>query len=162
MNKDEILRALQDQHQEMLQAIDGLSPEEMQVPGVIGEWSVKDILFHNTMWEAELVKLLFQTEQGQTPTSYLAKASDIEGTNAAWYALGKDRTLEQVLDDFEGVRRQTIRRVSPFSDDDLNSVQRFPWLKDRLLGRLIAEVSFEHDAEHCEQIRRWRSENLKH
>jgi uncharacterized damage-inducible protein DinB len=157
MNKDEILKALQDERRELLQTIAELTAEEMHSPGVAGEWSVKDILFHISTWEAELVKLLFQAEQGQTPISYLAKASDIDGVNAAWYIQGKERPLEQVLDDFESVRRQTIRRVQSFTDEDLNSTQRFPWLKNRLLGRLIAEVSFEHDAEHTDQIRRWRA-----
>ena len=37
-------------------------------PGVVGQWSLKDILVHLTLWEAELVTLLFQARQGQKPS----------------------------------------------------------------------------------------------
>lgn len=156
MTQDEILDALEDQREAFLEAIDGLSDEQLDDPGVVDHWSVKDIMFHLTMWEAELVKLLWQAAQGAQPTTAHFSKTSVDELNAAWSAQSQNRTMEQVIDDFAGVRKQTSRRVGAFKDADLDDPQRYPWLKDHPLWVWIAEDSFKHEAEHTAQIRAWR------
>jgi hypothetical protein len=156
MNQDEILDALEDQREKFLEAIDGLKEDQLAEPGVVGEWSVKDIMFHLTMWEAELVKLLWQAAQGVQPTTVHFGKTPVDELNAAWSGLSRTRSLDQVIDDFAGVRKQTSRRVSAFKDQDLKDAQRFPWLKGHPLWEWIAEDSFKHEAEHTAQILAWR------
>jgi hypothetical protein len=55
MTKSEILTALNEGRERFLEAIEDLTPDKMKETGVVGEWSVKDILVHLTRWEAELV-----------------------------------------------------------------------------------------------------------
>ena len=76
--------------------------------------------------------------------------------NHTWSLQARSRTLDQVVDDFAGVRKQTGRRLGAFSDKDLNDPQRYPWLEDRPLWVWIGEDSFKHEAEHTDQIRQWR------
>lgn len=156
MTQDEILDALEDQREAFLEAIDGLSDEQLEQPGVIGDWSIKDIMFHLTMWESELVKLLWQAAQGVQPTTVHFSKVSVDERNAAWSALARDRSLEQVIDDFAGVRKQTSRRLAAFKDKDLQDPKRYPWLKDHPLWVWIAEDSFKHEAEHTAQIIQWR------
>ena len=157
MNKDEILDALEDEREKLLDAIDGLPEEALLEPGVIEGWSIKDVLYHLSMWEAEMVKLLWQASQGQKPTTVHFGKIDVDATNAAWLAQGQERSLELVLADFQAVRRQTGRRVDIFSDADLNDPQHYSWLKGRPLWEWIAGDSFEHEAEHAAQIVEWRA-----
>jgi hypothetical protein len=156
MTQDEILDALEDERENFLEAIDGLSEGQLEEPGVVGDWSVKEIMFHLTLWEAELVKLLWQAAQGSQPTTAHFSKTPVDELNAAWSVQSKSRTLEQVIDDFAGVRKQTSRRLEAFKDNDLNDVKRYPWLKDHPLWVWIAEDSFKHEAEHIAQIRQWR------
>jgi hypothetical protein len=156
MTQDEILDALEDQREAFLEAIDGLSDEQLEQPGVVGQWSIKDIMFHLTLWEAELVKLLWQAVQGVQPTTAHFSKTPVDELNAAWSAQFPGRTLEQVIDDFAGVRKQTSRRVTAFKDADLASSQRYPWQKGYPLWVWIAEDSFKHEAEHTAHIRQWR------
>jgi len=156
MTHDEILDALEDQREAFLEAIDGLSDEQLQLPGVVGDWSVKDLMFLLTLWEAELVKLLYQAAQGLQPTTVHFNDTPVDQLNAAWSLQSASRTLVQVVDDFAGVRKQTGRRLAAFQDHDLIDPQRFPWLKDYPLWVWIAEGSFKHEAEHTAQIRQWR------
>jgi hypothetical protein len=156
MNKDEVLDALEDEREKFLDAIEGLSPEQMSEPGVVDTWSVKDIIHHLSLWEAEMVRLLYQVLEGEKPSTVHFKQSSVDATNAAWYALGKERTLEQVLGDFKAVRKQTLRRVEAFKDEDFEDPQRFSWAKDHPLFDWIGSDSFEHEAEHTEQIKAWR------
>lgn len=160
MTKEEVLKALKEARQHLLKALEGLSDEQLCMPGVNGEWSIKDLLFHLTMWEAELVKLLWQVGQGLTPTTIHFREVDVDQTNATWYEQGRSRPLARVWDDWVGVRQQTIRRFQELelSEEALNNPQHFPWLRGYPLWQWIAEDSFKHEAEHTAQVLAWRAE----
>lgn len=160
MDKEELIRALEGGREAFLDSVEGLSDEEMVAESVFDDWTVKDILAHLTMWEAELVKLLWQARQGQKPTSVHFAEVSMDEQNAKWHRRNKDRPLERVLGDYHGVRPQTIRRVEAFSDRDLTDPKRYAWLEGTPLWKWIASDSFEHEAEHLAQIREWRNKNL--
>jgi hypothetical protein len=94
MNKDEISDALEDERENFLEAIDGLSAEQLQTSGVVGEWSVKDIMIHLSAWEAELVKLLWQARQGQKPTTLHFSQIDTDAINQQWFENYRSRSME--------------------------------------------------------------------
>jgi hypothetical protein len=156
MNKEAILKELELSREDFLDAIEGLSEEMLLQPGVVGEWSIKDILIHLTRWEAELVKLLWQAKQGKSPSTAHFSKVDVDKMNASWYQESLPRSLEMALEDFHGVRNQTIRRAEDFSDKELTDPKKYPWLKNAPLWQWIAGDSFEHEAEHAAQIRAWR------
>lgn len=156
MNKNDILVQLESQRERFLDAIEGLPEAELEQPGVVGVWSIKDILIHISRWEAELVKLLFQARQGKKPTSIHFTQLDVDQTNQEWYEESRDRPLRLALEDFHAVRNQTILRVETFSERDLKDPARYKWADHRPLAEWIASDSFEHEAEHCEQILTWR------
>jgi hypothetical protein len=157
MNRDELLDALEDGREKFIDAIEGLSDEAMLEAGVIEGWSIKDMLYHLSMWEAEMVKLLWQAAQGQKPTTKHFTQVDVDATNTAWLEQGKVRPLDQVLADFQSVRKQTTRRVKAFSDEDLTDPQRYTWLGGRPLWEWVVGDSYDHEAEHAAQILEWRA-----
>lgn len=158
MTKDDLLDALEDSREAFLDVLDTISQEYWEKPGVEGHWSIKDILYHLTMWEAELVKLLWQISQGQSPnTALISEISDDE-RNAQWQAQAQARSLEQVLADFQGVRRQTTRRLMEISDKVLQNPKQFEWLKGAPLWKLVAGASFEHESEHTQALREWHAD----
>jgi uncharacterized damage-inducible protein DinB len=162
MTQDEILDALEDERENFLDAIDGLSDDALLEPDVTGDWSIKDILFHICMWEAELVKLLWQAAQSLPPSTVFFSGLSVDEINASWTVESQARTYDQVWDDFQAVRKQTVRRLSAFNDKDLNNPERYTWLKgnpmitDQPLWFWIAESSFAHEKEHAAQIKEWR------
>lgn len=156
MNKAELLQALEQSREELLDLLEGLEDEQFLQPGVCGDWSLKDVLAHLTRWEAELVKLLWQAAQGQTPTSAHFSRLSVDELNQRWQREMTPRPLAAVLEDFHGVRAQTMRRLEDFSDRDLADPQRFRWLGGRALWQWIAEDSFLHERQHAGQIKRWR------
>jgi hypothetical protein len=160
MNKTEILTSLAEGRDSLLESIQGLSGKELEEPGVIGEWSVKDILIHLTHWEAELVKLLWQAKQGVTPTTVHFDPASVDEINAQWFKESQFRPFKIAMDDFLGVRKQTIRRVEELSVEELTDPYYFPWLSDQPLWEWIANDSFEHEAEHEAQIRDWRKNRV--
>ena len=159
MTRDEVLRALQDSRAQLEAALEGLTEAQLADPGVVGDWSAKDLLAHLTTWEAELVTLLaaLRARRGQKP-KWPASQAEIDALNAKWHKENKNRPLDRVLADWRGVRKQTVRQVEAMSDQEL--AQRWPWLRNRTPLDLIAGNSFGHEAEHMEQIREWRERKL--
>ena len=157
MTKDDIFDVLEDERENFLEAIDGLTDDELQASGVVGEWSIKDIMIHLSAWEAELVKLLWQVKQGQKPSTIHFSDVQVDERNQEWFVAYHARPLERVIDDFAAVRKQTVRRLESFSEQDLNDPLRYAWLNGHPLWEWVAEDSFKHDAEHTAQIKEWRA-----
>ncbi|GAB4580778.1 MAG: hypothetical protein Fur0022_35200 [Anaerolineales bacterium] len=156
MHKAELLEKLDQAHADFLEALEPFSPEELVSPDLPNGWSIKDVLVHLMLWEAELIKLLFQAQQGRVPQTVLTSPEPEEKVNARWYAQHKDRDLEQALKDFDTIRDQTIRRVEAFSDIDLTNPRRFRWLDGKPLWQWIVASTIEHEEEHLPDIRNLR------
>jgi len=156
MKKDELISTLTGSRQQILNLLEGFSPEQMEIPGVIEQWSLKDLLVHLTRWEAESVKLLWQAKQGKRPTTVHFNQNGIDSINERWYHESKSRSIDMVWKDFVAVREQTLRRVKDFSEDELDNPQAYDWLDGRALREWIAEDSYKHEAEHAENIREWK------
>ncbi len=157
MNKTELLEALENSREEFLELIKEMDEEAMLFKSSAEDWSVKDILAHLTRWEAELVKLLWQLRQGIQPTTLHFSDVQVDEINAQWLQEDQNRPLDRILDDFYGVRNQTIRRVESFSENQLQDKDKYPWLKGRALWEFIANDSFEHEVEHISQVQEIRS-----
>ncbi|HUV29247.1 MAG TPA: ClbS/DfsB family four-helix bundle protein [Anaerolineales bacterium] len=161
MKKENLISALTDGRRDFLNQLTGISREEMEIPGMLEQWSLKDLLIHLARCEAELVKLLWQAKQGITPTTAHFGQETIDAQNERWYQESKSRPMDMVWEDFLAVRQQTIRRVKEFEDSQLNDQQYYPWLKGKTLWEWIAGDSFEHEAEHAQDIRSWKSSDGK-
>ncbi|MFC1922003.1 ClbS/DfsB family four-helix bundle protein [Chloroflexota bacterium] len=157
MNKENIINELTKSRENILETVRDLYDQEMETKGVIDDWSVKDIFVHLTRCEAELVKLLWQAKQGTTPTTAHFSQESVDDQNARWHEESRSRPLESVLNDFLGVRNQTIRRVDALTETTLTDPSYFPWLEGEPLWKWIAGDSFEHESEHEAQILTWKT-----
>ena len=157
MKKTELIQALKDSRASFLAAIEGLPDEALLQPGVVGEWSIRDLLVHLTLWEAELVTVLYYVKQGRKPPAGVIASEDMDAKNARWHAENKDRPLDVARADFTAVREQTLRRVRSLTQADLERADKQPWLQATPLMAWIASDTFEHEAEHIQQIREWRA-----
>ena len=155
MKRKELLQKLSSTRMKMLATLEKIPEEQLLVPGVIGDWSIKDLLTHLTMWEAELVTMLWQIERGRKPSTAHFGPKSVDQLNDEWHQSTKDREYALVFSDYSGVRKQTERRVMAFSDEDLTNPKLFSWLKGKPLWNWIANDSFEHEEEHHAEITAW-------
>lgn len=156
MEKTELLEALEDGHAEMVELLNDLPDEAMTAPNVSGSWSIKDILFHLTFWEGQMVTLLFQAQKGMPkPTTVHFGKDPLDTVNQHIYDTGKDRPLDVIWQDWQSVRKQTIRRVSEMSEAELNELDRYPWQEGKPLFEWVVNDSVGHEEEHSDAIREW-------
>jgi DinB superfamily len=74
----------------------GLPEARLIEPGVVDDWSVKDILAHVTTWEQEALKHLPLIIAGGTPPRYAAQGG-IDAFNARATEDGRRMSLAEVL-----------------------------------------------------------------
>jgi hypothetical protein len=158
MKKSELISIIQQERAALNAVLDKLTPEDMTVSGVVGDWSVKDVLAHLAMWCTRTVTAIFQAERGQKPSLGVTNdwANNWANVNAQDYASQKDRPLDRILVDFHGSHAQLIKRLEAWKDEAaLFDKQRYPSLGGESLADLAHGNGDEHDVEHRVQIEAW-------
>ncbi len=138
----------------MDQALAGLTPEDMYITGVVGLWSVKDILAHGVAWESEIVTALNQAQNRRIPS--MLRIEDIDEWNEEQQHVSARRPLEAVLSDYVGVHHKLKQMIADLDEDFLTDRRRFKWMEGEPLWYLVEESATLHEREHAEDIRRWR------
>jgi hypothetical protein len=138
-------------------AIDGLTSDQMLQVGVVGVWSVKDMLAHLVAWEAELVTTLARLDQYKRHAPEIVDIEDIDDWNDEQYRVNAARPLEDVLEDFHGVHKHLLTTLEDLEDRTLDDNRLWPWMEGEPLSYLIAENAIWHEEEHAEEIEAWRA-----
>ena len=129
----------------------GLSEADMVVPGVEGEWSVKDILCHLSAGEKYLLDRLGYVLTGQPPLyPVMTSWDDVHRFNAQVYTQNKDRPLSSAVIEFRSLYRGVMTIIEALGDDLLNQSYTYDFPDDALtLVQLIRANTCEHFREHC-------------
>ena len=154
MNKKELIANISAERGKYAVLLDQISDEQVVEPKTIDQWSVKDVVVHLTMWEAELIKTLFTASKGTKPNS-LVFAEDFDPINQKWYETFKDRPLEYVIQDFDGVHKQIIKQIDGFSETDLFTPGNYNWLGNHTLAGLIEDICVAHEEHHLNGLQEW-------
>jgi hypothetical protein len=154
LKRTELIQALTRVRAEMQTLLDDLSETHLLQPGAVGEWTVRDVLAHITAWEVDMLTNLGKVRRGAKPGNTAWTSAAIERQNEAWHKEMKDRPLRQVLADFEGARKQTLRVLEGLSDAE--AAKPAAWLQGRPLAQYVATMTLDHEREHLEHLRRWQ------
>lgn len=152
MNVKDLTFMLKENREQLEALLKSLSTAELEQPGAAGPaWSIKDVLSHLTACEAEVVTQLAKARSGKPPAKVDFTDAEIEAQNQRWYEANKDRPLDRVLADFQGVRRQLLRQIDAYGDAGLKS--RPAWLKGKTIAERIVEEVVDHDRDHLEGLK---------
>lgn len=149
-DKERLAKELDEARKELLTSIQGLSGEQMTQPGAVGEWSVKDVLSHVTSWEEFALPDLARLARGDTPTLASIgnlQSANYDGPNSMIMALRRNLPLDQVLRELEIVHADFVQAVDRLPESVL-AEGRF--------GRVLIQITAEHDQEHARHIFEWR------
>ncbi|MEX0788990.1 MAG: DinB family protein [Anaerolineales bacterium] len=155
MTREELNASLAKSRAGFLQTIEGLTAEEILEPGVAAAWSVRDVMQHLSIWEAETIQLMIHYRRGHRPPSERFRISP-GALDAKWHEATRHRPLDRVVEDFHGVRRHLVRHIDELTFLELNRMPAQSWMQKRPLAEWIARDTYLHEQEHTGQIRRWR------
>ncbi len=147
MTGEQLQEALENVRLRLLESLALLPDEAFFQPGVVGPYSLRDWLFLLSTWEAELVTGLMQVQQDRKPERLLNALADRRQYETYRLLENPDRDLNLIFDDLQGVRIELEDWLEQFPDRRLRDSKRYHWLAGRSLAQLIAETSFQYEAQ---------------
>jgi len=147
MDKQQLLKRLEKAWSAIKESYAGLSDSQMTEPGVMDNWSVKDILAHVTTWEEESLKYLPLIISGGQPPRY-TRYGGIDGFNAQMTEQKRGLALSDVLRQLDETHHRLIDYIQSVPEEYFTGETRF---RHRL--RLD---TYGHYPQHARAIREWR------
>lgn len=146
--REKLLWTIETRWDELLASLDGLSNAQMLEPGVVGDWSVKDILAHVTTWELETLKHLPEIAAGKPQQRYKDAYGGLDAFNALKFEENRTRSLDEVRTRLTDTHAQLLDYLETVPDELLHSRERF---RTRLRWD-----TYSHYPIHADHIRGWR------
>ena len=143
---EDLLDRLDAARERTLVALENLSDAALVQPGVIGRWSIADLLSILTAWDAEVVTSLMQLRSGKAPERLLAALRNPDAYNAQRYQEARARDLDSVFDDFQSARMRLEEALTDLSERALTDRNHYRALGGSPLGRLVTQATSDHEA----------------
>ncbi|MFX0198439.1 MAG: ClbS/DfsB family four-helix bundle protein [Candidatus Hodarchaeota archaeon] len=135
-----------------------LDEQQMEVTGVQGDWSVKDIIAHLTTWErrgTEWIKSIVQEKEPQVPLAGY-RASDMDWLNRETYQKNRNRPLQDILVEFQKSFPLLIEQVQALTEEQLDKTFQADWTdyKPTTVRNIVAWRYYHYKA-HGQHIQAW-------
>lgn len=136
-------------------------PSRMELPGVAGDWSLKDVIAHLTFWRWWSVARLEAAMRDELPTppweSGLDEenAADVERINQQAYAANHDRPVADVLRDSRATCDRLEAALLALPETDLFAPHRYTWLGEYPAAAIILGSAGHLFEEHAPAISVW-------
>jgi uncharacterized protein (TIGR03083 family) len=150
-SRAEMMRRLGEGWSEIVSLVGSLAEDELEQPGVAGDWSVKDLLGHMAFWAEKAAGDLglLATGRGETiETPGGEQAAD--EWNDREYRARKDRPLADVRAEWSR-SFEDARRALEAAPEELVWQEVKGWPQ----AVRFREDTYNHYREHAEQIREW-------
>jgi len=152
LTKIELLQRIRDERRALEKILASLTHAQMLLPGVDGEWSVKDALAHISTWERWMIRWTTSLVRGEKPDT--PEPWDIEKMNAGTYARVKDKPLAEVLEEFRLSYWDSLALAESLSEKQLQTIYADTWPMGPLWSGIAANTN-GHYKEHRTDIQKW-------
>lgn len=158
MTRTEVLKAIKEQHAQLLAALEGISEEALCKRPVVEWWTIKDLLSHIATWEQVAIQFITEYKQDGLP-KILGMDDDaaINAYNKRAVTIRRDWSLARVRAEFDAAHRDLLAAIETLGEADLSKQLPAPWGQGDNLEKLIAINSYQHNPEHIAQIKNWRA-----
>ena len=135
---------------EFVAALDAVEPDLLLTPGLVGEWSAKELVAHIGYWTGHAAEALHSAEQGHL-AEFGEDEMDVDERNAVVARVAGETDLATVRKREEAAfsaMLTRLKRVDPAVLDDKVSY-------GDSLERVIQDDGAEHYREHALDLRAW-------
>jgi hypothetical protein len=127
----------------------GLSDAQLVAGGVVGDWSVRDVIAHVTTWEEEALKHLPLILKGGRAPRYSVSYGGINAFNRLMTERKEGLSISEVLREQEETHRRLVGFVLGAPEELFVRETRF--------RRRLRLDTYSHYPKHTEAIRKWRA-----
>jgi hypothetical protein len=144
--KQQLLEMIDVERSALEQLLAELSPEQMVEPGIVGEWSVKDVLAHLLEWEQMVLSWHSAGLKNQVPFTPAEGFNwgQLPQLNQQIFEKHCDRSLEEIQTEFESSFKKILKTIQGLSDEDLFTRARYAWTKNNTLGAYFVSSTSSH------------------
>lgn len=152
---------LQEGYKELFDLIEDLEDSQMEIPGVQGERSIKQLLAHITNWNKHGIDWLESVYKGEKPVMPVKSDTMDEirveqaEQNAEVDRIARDRPVKDIVKEYKEAFAMVIECVKMLEKHHLDCVYNYPWSKDPITGRIVVMWRFWHQQEHTKPIAEW-------
>lgn len=154
VDKQELLQRLQLGYVRFQQLIVHRTPDQLQVAGVIGSWSIKDLIAHFIAHEQFALREIAAARRGER---YHTPFQDTDQMNAAVVEQYADTPIEHVLVAWETSFRQVVAEVEALTDAEFAIDGTVVGLLEDTIDGALGNNTYEHYAEHTPEVVSWLS-----
>lgn len=162
--KEEMLAQLHADRRQLEEILNSLSFEDMEIQGVQGNRSVKDIIAHITAWESYGIGWIQSLAQGQKPempvpeTSMNILKQNMAEINAEIHKKNESRPLQDVLEESRHSFDALVREIERLPEERLDETFNYEWSENPVSGRHVIAWRYWHYQSHLKHIQEWISQ----
>jgi hypothetical protein len=150
-SKVHLMNRLDEEWPKFKALLESIPEAEMEQPGAIDQWCVKELLGHMIFWARKGATDLRLTRDGRTEEIQLpGNRARVDEWNASAAARGKDKTKSDLLAEVEAAHNDAREAAQEVPEEGL-AIELDGWS----VGIRFAEDTYRHYREHSEQIRAW-------
>jgi hypothetical protein len=151
-SKGYLISRLDEEWPKFKEMLDAIPDSDMEIPGVIDEWCLKELLGHVVFWARKGAGDVTLATAGKHDEIELpGNQQRVDAWNAAAAAEGNTLSAEALRTDLEQAN-QAAREALEKTTDAALAVELGGWT----VGVRFAEDTYRHYREHAEQIRAWQ------
>jgi Mycothiol maleylpyruvate isomerase N-terminal domain len=145
---DALIADLQHERDAFFAALSAVSPESLTTPGLVGEWSARELIAHLGYWVGHATEVIHLLETGRIEEDDLG-GQTVDEVNATVARIARDTPLATVRKREAASVEALVDRLRTLDPGMLSEV-----LPDgATLDRGIREDASDHYREHAEQLR---------
>ncbi|NJL53973.1 ClbS/DfsB family four-helix bundle protein [bacterium] len=159
MNKSELMTWLREEHRKWEAFLDQIDPAHLEQSGVVGHWSIKDVMAHLNGWNRKLVARLQAAPRNEPEpaTPWPPRLQDNDEINAWHYETNRALSVHEIREQTNQVFEQLFATIENLPDDvRIETIQPSPdrayyrlWLGDKgfMPGEFFDHYRDDHEAE---------------
>jgi uncharacterized protein (TIGR03083 family) len=159
-SKSELVKEIRTQRRRLDKNLADLSPAQKETPGVVGEWSVKDVMAHLMDWERRFTGWYQAGRRGEVPETPAPGLTwgQLNVLNQQIFEHWRDLPLEEVQAHFESSSAEILALIEGMSEEELFTPAFYAWNGPEVLAGWAAANTCNHYAWAKDQIRAWKKE----
>ncbi len=155
-SKAAVTARLEQERARLEELVASLPTGEMAEPGVVGDWSVKDVLAHLADWEAHMLVWLEAARAGQAVAGPEPGLSwrQIKAFNRRLYERHREETLAAVRTSFREAHERFMTMVAAMPEEEMLARGRYALTAGDALYDWLLQYA-QHDAWGTKRIGDW-------
>ncbi len=154
-DKQALVVRLTEARNELLSLVRGLPAGRLEAPGVVGDWSAKDVIGHIASWEDRLLTLAQTVLNGHaSQIEWISSGEALEAWNQKQYLRKRAWTWDETIRDLALMREEVLWNIGWTAPEQL--FQQHEVDQGTVSPAALLDGIVEHDREHVAQLVAWR------